>query len=83
MTPQPLPLFPKTALPHARATLEGFGYDDVVLLHDEKHPGRWRKARVIAVLSRAHVLTLRAEAPDSIVSVQMPAFKHKLRRLAP
>lgn len=80
MTPQPLPLFGANQPRPARALLDGYGYDDTVELHDEKNPGHWHKARVIAVLPRAHVLTLRAG--DRIISVQMPEFKHKLRRLA-
>jgi hypothetical protein len=83
MTLHPLPLFaqpplPNLALPHARATLEGYAYDDDVLLHDERNPGQWRKARVIAVLPRLHTLTLRVGF--SIVSLQMPQFRHKLKR---
>jgi hypothetical protein len=80
MTPQALPLFPKAALPRARATLGGWGLGDACLLEDERHLGHWRQARVIAVLPRHHVLTLRASNPDSIVSVQMPHFQNKLRR---
>lgn len=80
MTPHTLPLFPQAALPRERATLNGWGLGDVCLLEDERHLGRWRKARVIAVLPRAHVLTLRADSPDAIVSVQMPHFQNKLRR---
>jgi hypothetical protein len=80
MTPQPLPLFGQAQPRPARATLEGWGLGDDCLLANERQQGQWRKARVIAVLPRAHVLTLRATNPDAIVQVQMPEFKHKLRR---
>ena len=80
MTPQALPLFPPAATPHARASLDGWKYGDAALLVDERNLGHWRKARVIGVGMKSHVLTLRAEKPDCIVTVQMPHFKNKLRR---
>jgi hypothetical protein len=75
-----LPLFGPIPPPVARATLDGWKYGDACLLADERNLGQWRKARVIAVRPRAHVLTLRAERPDAIVEVQLPHFANKLRR---
>ncbi len=87
MSPTTLPLFAPAITGHpipppARATLDGWGLGDAVLLEDERRLGQWRKARVIAVLLRAHVLTLRAEHPDAIVTVMLPEFSRKLRRPA-
>lgn len=81
MQPQTLPLFgPATPKPE-RASLDGWRTGDDALLHNERNPGHWRKAQVIAVSPRSHILTLRCDdASFGIVQVQMPEFAHKLRR---
>jgi hypothetical protein len=77
---QLLPLFGPAAPPPQRADLAGWHYGDPCLLHDPKNPGHWRKARVIGVSPRAHLLTLRAQSPDAIVQLNPITHAHMLRR---
>ena len=80
MTPQSLPLFGSASPKPERAALDGYRYGDQVLLHDERNPGHWQKARVALASTRHHTLTLRVETPPRYVVLQMPEFAHKLRR---
>jgi len=81
MTPATsLPLFGAQSPPPVPPSLAGWRRGDGCLLGSLKDPTHWRKAVVIAVGCRSHVLTLRAEAPDAIVQVQMPDFARLLRR---